>query len=77
MINPPWFQNPVEQTAFNVYAQHQQSVEDFTKMLVASPNPNDLQTQLFLLDQVGLQPDDLTDADIQYIEREATKRNAL
>lgn len=77
MINPPWFQNPIEQTAFNAYAQHQQSVEDFTKMLAASPNPNDLQTQLFLLDQAGLQPDDLTDADIQYIEREATKRNAL
>jgi hypothetical protein len=74
VINPPWFQDPIEQTAFNAYAYHQQSVDDFVKLLAADACPNSLTTQMDLLNWVGLNPEDLTDEDIDYIEREVNRR---
>ena len=74
MINPPWFQDPIEQTAFNAFAYHQQSVEDFVKLLAADACPNNLTTQMELLNWVGLNPEDLTNEDINYIEREVDRR---
>lgn len=73
-ITPSGCQCPIEQTAFNAYAYHQQKVDDFVNLLTAAPDPNNGQVQRELLSQVGLSPDDLSPYDLDYIEREVNRR---
>ena len=73
-ISGPGCQCPMEQTAFNAYAYHQQKIDDFVNLLAAAADPNDGQVQKELLSQVGLSPDDLSPFDLNYIEREVNRR---
>lgn len=77
MINPPWFQDPIEQTAFNAFAYHQQNIEDFIDTLAASDDPNDYSNQYAAARSANLDVNSLTAQEREYIEREVTKRNAL
>jgi hypothetical protein len=77
VINPPWFQDPIEQTAFNAFAYHQQNIEDFIDALVASDDPNDYSNQYAAARSANLDVNSLTTQEREYIEREVTKRNAL
>ena len=73
-VIPPWQHNQIEQTAFNAYAYHQQKIEDFINLLAAEPDPNDADIQWALCYKVGLNPDNLSPYDLDYIEREVAKR---
>jgi hypothetical protein len=73
-ITSPWYQDPVEHTAFNAYAYHQNWVDQYIELLAAADDPNDSAEQLALLHQVGRNPSDLSQCDIDYIEREVAKR---
>lgn len=77
MINPPWFQDPVEQIAFNAFAYHQQNIEDFIDALAASDDPNDYSNQYAAARSANLDVNSLTIQEREYIEREVIKRNEL
>ena len=64
----------INNLAFSAYAYHQSAIDDYVGLLAAADDPNDSYTQTSLLYQVGLSPDALTSDDIEYIEREVSKR---
>lgn len=74
MITAPWYRDPVETTAFNTYAYHQQQIDDFVRVLAAADDPNDEETQWNALRQVGLNVNDLSPFDLDYIKKEVAKR---
>lgn len=75
MITPPGCQEPHEVLAFNAYAFHQQAIEDYINALAACPDPNDYEVQRSLARRfLGYSLDCLTDAEIEYIEKEVAKR---
>lgn len=74
MIDAPWFNSPIEQTAFNAYTYHQNWVDRYIELLAAADDPNDSAEQLALLHRVGRNPSDLSQCDIDYIEREVNRR---
>jgi hypothetical protein len=61
-------------TAFNAYAYHQSAIDEYINRLATADDPNDGAAQADLLYGVGLNPSDLTSDDIEYIEREVSKR---
>lgn len=73
-ISSPGCQCPMEFTAFNAYAYHQQKLDDYVSALVAAGGPTDRVTQTKLLYEVGFICSELSAADIDYIEREVAKR---
>lgn len=73
-VTPPWYQNPIEWTAFGAYAQRQQDIEDFISALIKTSNPNDERCQHGAASFVGLDMDSLTPEEISYIESEVAKR---
>lgn len=73
-ITPPDCQCPMNFTAFNAYAYHQTCIDNYVDRLAAADDPNDNATQANLLYAVGLSPDALTSDDIEYIEREVSRR---
>ena len=73
-ITPPDCQCPMNFTAFNAYAYHQTCIDNYVDGLAAADDPNDSATQVNLLYAVGLSPDALTSDDIEYIEREVSRR---
>ena len=64
----------INNLAFSAYAYHQSAIDDYVNLLAAADDPNDSYMQTSLLYQVGLSPDALTSDDIEYIEREVTKK---
>jgi hypothetical protein len=74
MIHPPWYQDSVEHLAFNAYASHQEQIEAFINLLAAADDPNDGETQWDALRQVGLNVNDLSPFDLDYIEKEVARR---
>lgn len=70
----PNHRNKVVNTAFSAYAFHQQQVEDFINALAAVADPNDYEVQRYVARDVGIRIDDLSDGEINYIEREVAKR---
>jgi hypothetical protein len=64
----------MERLVFNAYAHHQSTIDEYINSLAAADNPNDGAAQADLLYDVGLSPSDLTSDDIEYIEREVSKR---
>lgn len=74
MITPPGCQKPHEYLAYNAFAYHQQKIEDFINALSDERDPNDYWTQRHVARNVGVQIDDFSDDDIEYIEREVAKR---
>lgn len=64
MINAPWYNDPVENLAFNAYAFHSQEVEDIIEMIGNGA--------------VSIQTDtDMTFDDKRYIENEVYKRYGI
>mgnify|MGYP003329970259 CR=1 FL=1 len=74
MVKAPWYPGSTEHLAFNVYAMHRQQIEDFIDILAAADDPNDEATQWDALEQVGLNANDLSPADLDYIEKEVANR---
>ena len=70
----PDHRSKVVNTAFSAYAYHQQEIEDFIEVLAASDNPNDVDEQYAAARCVGLNPSSLTSDEMEYIEREVSKR---
>lgn len=73
-ITPPDCQCPMNFTAFNAYAYHQQQIEDFIDVLAASDDPNDYHNQHAAAMCVDLDMNSLTSDEVKYIEREVAKR---
>ena len=73
-ITPPDCQCPMNFTAFNAYAYHQQKIEDFINTLAAFDNPNESANQYAAAQMVELNINSLTSDEIDYIEREVAKR---
>ena len=73
-ITPPWYRDPVETTAFNAYAYHQQKIKDFINALAATSDPSDYSNQCAAARCAGLDPNSLTSDEIEYIEKEVAKR---
>ena len=82
MIDAPWYRNPIETTAFNLYAMEKEGLfltpeerlEMVVEYLASVDNPNDeeVQSEAFIL--AGINTNFLTDNEISIIENEATKR---
>ena len=64
----------VNNLAFSAYAKHTQEIEDFIELLANSGDPNDGEVQLVVAQYVGLDHTSLTTDEIEYIEREVSKR---
>ena len=73
-ITPPWYQDPVEHTAFNAYAYSQQRIENFINALAAADDPNDISAQADAALAANLNISSLTRDEREYIEREVAKR---
>ena len=82
MIDAPWYRDPIETTAFNLYAMEKEGLfltpeerlEMVVEYLASVDNPNDeeVQSEAFIL--AGINTNLLTDNEISIIENEATKR---
>ena len=59
---------------FACYAIHKDSIEAFIRKLAFADNPNDTDTQREIARDVGLDWQVLTSDEIEYIEREVSKR---
>ena len=70
----PAHRDEVANTAFSAYAFRQQQIEDVINMLVATDDPNDFSTQCFVYNAVGINSDIFTDSEINYIEREVSRK---
>lgn len=71
----PDHRNKATNVAFSAYAFHQQQIEDYINALAACPDPNDYEVQRSLARRfLGYSLDCLTDAEIEYIEKEVAKR---
>lgn len=73
-ITPPGCDCPMEFTAFNSYAYHQQKIEDYINILAAAPDPTDWHAQIEAITESDIDYHLLTADDIEYIEREVAKR---
>ena len=58
----------------NGYAMRFSLIDNFITQLVLADDPNDTMTQRTIARIVGLNPDSLTDGEIEYIEQEAARR---
>ena len=74
MINASWFNSPVERAAFNAFACHKQTIENFIEILIKSDDPNAWHNQAEAMRKSGLNLNSLTSDEIKYIEREVSKR---
>ena len=63
--------------AFACYAMHKDAIEAFINQLIFTDDPNDTDTQRELAYGVGLDWQMLTDDEIEYIEKETTRRLGL
>ena len=82
MIDAPWYRDPVETTAFNLYAMEKEGLfltpeerlEMVVEYLASVDNPNDEKVQSEAFTLAGINTNFLTDNEISIIENEATKR---
>lgn len=82
MIDAPWYRDPIETTAFNLYAMekeglfltHEERLGMVVEYLASVDNPNDKTTQFEAFKLAGINTNFLTDDEISMIENEATKR---
>lgn len=74
-ITPPWYQDPVEHTAFNTYAYNQQRLENFINYLASTDDPNDFDNQSAAALAANLNIGSLTAQERNYIESEVAKRH--
>ena len=82
MIDAPWYRDPIETTAFNLYAMEKEGLfltpeerlEKVVEYLASVDNPNDEEVQSEAFTLAGINTNFLTDNEISIIENEATKR---
>ena len=82
MIDAPWYREPIETTAFNLYAMEKEGLfltpeerlEMVVEYLASVDNPNDEEVQSEAFTLAGINTNLLTDNEISVIENEATKR---
>ena len=82
MIDAPWYRDPIETTAFNLYAMEKEGLfltpeerlEMVVEYLASVDNPNDEEVQSEAFTLAGINTNFLTDNEISVIENEATKR---
>ena len=82
MIDAPWYRDPIETTAFNLYAMEKEGLfltpeerlETVVEYLASVDNPNDEKVQSEAFTLAGINTNFLTDNEISIIENEATKR---
>ena len=82
MIDAPWYRDPIETTAFNLYAMEKEGLcltpeerlEMVVEYLASVDNPNDEEVQSEAFTLAGINTNLLTDNEISVIENEATKR---
>ena len=82
MIDAPWYKDPIETTAFNLYAMEKEGLfltpeerlETVVEYLASVDNPNDkeVQSEAFIL--AGININFLTDDEISMIENEVAQR---
>ena len=66
--------NSINNKAFSVYAMRQQEIEDLIDTLAATADPNDYTTQLSIYQALGFDSNTLTTDEVNYIEREVSRR---
>lgn len=71
MISAPWYEDKVEQLAFNLYAMHESAVEDCIKALATVEDIEDEDAQEQIFDHFGLF--NITETEKQRILAEAEK----
>ena len=64
MITSPWYNNPVENTAFNAYAFHQNEVEEVISLIGQGATSISCDT-------------DMSSSDKRYIENEVARRYGM
>ena len=82
MIDAPWYRDPIETTAFNLYAMEKEGLfltpeerlEMVVEYLASVDNSNDKEIQSEAFTLAGINTNFLTDNEISIIENEATKR---
>lgn len=82
MTDAPWYRDPIETTAFNLYAMEKEGLfltpeerlEMVVEYLASVDNPNDKEAQSEAFILAGINTNLLTDNEISVIENEATKR---
>ena len=82
MVDAPWYRDPIETTAFNLYAMEKEGLfitpeerlEMVVEYLASVDNPNDEEVQSEAFTLAGINTNLLTDNEISVIENEATKR---
>ena len=82
MIDAPWYRNPIETTAFNLYAMdeedlfltREEKVQKVIDYLISSPDPNNkfIQEQAFISAKLDI--NSLTFGEVDEIETEVSRR---
>ena len=82
MIDAPWYRDPIETTAFNLYAMdeegllstREEKIQKVIDYLISSPDPNDelIQEQAFISAKLDI--NSLTFDEINEIETEVSRR---
>ena len=70
----PDHRTSINNKAFSAYAMRQQKIEDLIEALAAADNPNDYATQFSIYKALDFDSDTLTTDEVDYIEREASRR---
>lgn len=77
-VTPPWYQDDVETTAFNLFCMEEsksQKIEEFINLLSQAEDPNDSGVQTLYYFASGLDKEtELTLSEKEYIEREVANR---
>lgn len=73
-ISSPGCQCSMERTAFNSFVYHQAKLDDYINALAKTDNPNDYWNQRYAARQAGVDFNDFSPEDREYIEREVSKR---
>ena len=82
MIDAPWYRDPIETTAFNLYAMdeegllstREEKIQKVIDYLISSPDPNDefIQEQAFTSAKLDI--NSLTFGEVDEIETEVSRR---
>lgn len=81
MFQAPWYR-PEENTEFLLYAMEcegdlstrQSKINKVIKLLAATEDPNNFETQCRIYDEVGIDSDTFTEDEVQFIIREVARR---
>lgn len=82
MIDAPWYRNPIETTAFNLYAMdeeglfltHEEKIQKVIDYLISSPDPNNKFIQEQAFTSAKLDINSLTFDEVDEIETEVSRR---